>query len=120
MWLGSGVSLTVAEAVAVAVAGSCCSIQPLAWEIPYDVGAALKNKKKERKEKKWAKPKQACNLCLLQDTLLGNLPSAHLVSHSKLQNVPSLIFISYLQMESRYGNFRVSRKWGRGKIGNSP
>ena len=39
MWLGSGVAMAVAQASAPA------PIQPLAWELPYATGVALKRKK---------------------------------------------------------------------------
>ena len=47
MWLGSGILWLWHRPAAVAL------IRPLAWELPYAVGAALKKKKKKkRKEKK--------------------------------------------------------------------
>ena len=47
MWLRSHIAVAVAAATAL-------MIQPLAWELPYVAGAALKKqkKKKERKKKK--------------------------------------------------------------------
>ena len=41
MWLGSGVAVAVMQASATAV------IRPLAWELPYAAGAAVKRKRKE-------------------------------------------------------------------------
>ena len=38
-WLGSGIAVTVAITL----------IQPLAWELPYAIGEALKSKKKKKK-----------------------------------------------------------------------
>ena len=48
MRLGSGTAVVVSVAVAVAVA----SIGPLAWELPYAVGIALKRPKKKKKTNK--------------------------------------------------------------------
>ena len=42
MWLGSGIVVTVVYRLA-----AVALIQPLAWEIPYAVGVALKRKKKK-------------------------------------------------------------------------
>ena len=33
-------------------AGSCVPIRPLAWELPYTMGVALKRQKKRKKKKK--------------------------------------------------------------------
>ena len=38
MWLGSGIAVAVAGLLAMAL------IHPLAWELPYAAGAALKRK----------------------------------------------------------------------------
>ena len=63
MQLRSGV------AVAVVQAGSCSSIQPLAWEPPYAVGTALKSKKRKEKKKKERKRRSLLKV-LKKDTLL--------------------------------------------------
>ena len=52
MRLGSGTAVVVSVAVAVAVA----SIGPLAWELPYAVGIALKRPKKKKKNKQRSLP----------------------------------------------------------------
>ena len=39
-WIGSGI-----VAIAVALAAAAAWIQPLAWELPYAMGVALKKKK---------------------------------------------------------------------------
>ena len=41
MWLGSGIAVTVCRLAAEVL------IRPLAWEIPYAVGAAIKREKKK-------------------------------------------------------------------------
>ena len=43
--LGSGVAVAVAEA------GSCSSKSTLAWELPYEMGVALKNKESKNKQR---------------------------------------------------------------------
>ena len=60
-WLGFGV------AVAVVWASSCRSDRPLAWELPYATGTALKKKKKKRKRRTY---KQYC----LGTTCIFRLP----------------------------------------------
>ena len=48
MWLGSGIAVAMSKPAAVTA-----PIRPLAWEPPYVMGAALKRKKK--KKKNWEK-----------------------------------------------------------------
>ena len=43
MWLRSSIAVAVCRPAAIAL------IRPLAWEIPYAVGVALKSKKKKKK-----------------------------------------------------------------------
>ena len=50
LWCRSKTQLRSHVAVAVAQISSYSSIQPLAWESPYAVGAALKNYKKKEIE----------------------------------------------------------------------
>ena len=52
LWCGLQTRLEFDVAVAVAVAGSCSSDRPPAWEPLYAAGAALKRKKKKENEKK--------------------------------------------------------------------
>ena len=40
-------------AVAVALTDTCTLIQPLAWELPYAIGAAMKSKKQNKKQTKY-------------------------------------------------------------------
>ena len=48
LWCGLQMRLRSRVAVAVASAGSCSSDAPLAWELPYAAGVALKLKKKKK------------------------------------------------------------------------
>ena len=72
MWLGSGIAVAVAQVTAAA------RIQPLAQELPYATGAALKRKGKKRKEKKRKEkkkesgPKWAVNKYLLNKYTILN------------------------------------------------
>ena len=56
MRLGSGVAVAGCRLAAAALIG------PLAWELPYAVGAALKRQKKKKKKKGWDKKKNMINL----------------------------------------------------------
>ena len=46
--------------MAVVQAGSCSSVQPLAWELPYAAVAALKKKQKQKQKQK----RQEKNSCI--------------------------------------------------------
>ena len=61
MGKGSGVAVScgVGRRQGMAVVGAAARIRPLAWELPYAAGAALKKKKKKGKEKKKRKKKQS-------------------------------------------------------------
>ena len=48
-------------------------IGPLAWELPYAMGAALKNKQTNKQQKKTAKPTNTWNL----NNMLLNKPMDH-------------------------------------------
>ena len=57
--------------MAVVEAGSSSPIRPLAWELLYAAGAALKRTKKKKKKKKnlWGKKKEARNKKKRQNSL---------------------------------------------------
>ena len=64
MWLGSGVAMAVAQATAAA------PIQPLAQELPYATGTAIKRKKLGQQEQtKCFQSRAICPLLLKQDPL---------------------------------------------------
>jgi len=56
------------DAVAVEKAGSCSSVGPLAWELPYALDMDMKKKRSKKKKKK--KKNQSCKLlssCFIGD-----------------------------------------------------
>ena len=55
------------SSTAVAVAAGEAPIQPLAWELPYAAGVALKSEKKKKKERKRKRKKKVYCCTLRQE-----------------------------------------------------